>query len=159
MPSLFPFFKWASSTWVAVWIGNSTWIFPAAEGVHIVALTVLFGAIVFVDLQLLGLVRRSTSVSHLERELRPWTFSSLIVILTTGALLFVSEATKLYLNVPFRLKIVMLFLAITFNYTIHRKVTDTEAARLGPIWGKLTAVVSIVLWLSVGFAGRAIGFF
>jgi hypothetical protein len=159
MPSLLPFFQWANNLWVADWVRKSTWIFPAAETVHIVALAVLFGAIVFVDLQMLGLVRRDTSASHLEKELRPWTFSSLIVILFTGLILFSSEAMKLYISVPFQLKIVALFLAIAFNYTIHRKVTETEPVRLGPVWGKLTAVVSIALWLSVGLAGRAIGFF
>jgi len=159
MPSLLPLFQWANNLQVADWVRKSTWIFPAAETVHIVALAVLFGAIVFVDLQMLGLVRRDTSASHLEKELRPWTFSSLVVILITGALLFSSEAMKLYINVPFQFKIVTLFLAIAFNYTIHRKVLATESVRLAPVWGKLTAVVSIALWLSVGFAGRAIGFF
>jgi len=159
MPSLLPLFQWANNLPIADWVRNSTWIFPAAETVHIVALAVLFGAILFVDLQLLGFVRRDTSVSHLEKELRPWTFSSLIVILVTGALLFSSEAMKLYISAPFQIKIVMLFLAIAFNYTIHRKVIGTETVRLGPAWGKVTAVVSIALWLSVGLAGRAIGFF
>jgi len=112
-----------------------------------------------VDLQVLGLVRRDTPASHLEKELRPWTFSSLIVILFTGALLFSSEALKLYINVPFQFKIVTLFIAIVFNYTIHRSVIGMEPVRLGPVWGKLTAAISIALWLSVGFAGRAIGFF
>jgi hypothetical protein len=159
MPSLLPLFQWANNLGVAEWVRKSTWIFPAAETVHIVALAVLFGAIVFVDLQMLGLVRRDTSASNLERELRPWTFSSLIVILSTGALLFSSEAMKLYINVPFQIKIVTLFVAIAFNYTIHRKVIGADPVRLGLVRVKLTAVVSIMLWLSVGFAGRAIGFF
>jgi hypothetical protein len=159
MQSLLPLFQWANNLQIAEWVRRSTWIFPAAETVHIVALAVLFGTVVFVDLQMLGLVRRDTSTSHLEKELRPWTFSSLIVILATGILLFSSEAMKLYINVPFQLKIVTLFIAIVFNYTIHRKVTGIEPVRLGPVWGKLTAAISIVLWLSVGFAGRAIGFF
>jgi len=159
MTSLLPIFQWANNLSVADWVRDSTWIFPAAETVHIVALAVLFGAILFVDLQMLGLVRRDTTASHLEKELRPWTFSSLVVILVTGFLLFTSEAMKLYISAPFQIKIVALFLAIAFNYTIHRKVTGTEPVRLGPVWGKVTAVVSIALWLSVGFAGRAIGFF
>jgi len=159
MTSLLPLFQWANNLWVADWVRKSTWIFPAAETVHIVALAVLFGTVVFVDLQMLGLVRRDTPASQLEKELRPWTFSSLIVILFTGVLLFSSEAMKLYINVPFQFKIVALFIAIVFNYTIHRAVIGMEPVRLGPVWGKLTAAISIALWLSVGFAGRAIGFF
>jgi hypothetical protein len=157
--NLLPLFEWANNLQIAEWVRRSSWIFPAAETVHIVALAVLFGTVAFVDLQMLGLVRRDTSTSQLERELRPWTFSSLVVILLTGALLFSSEAMKLYINVPFQLKIMALIIAIAFNYTVHRKVTGIEPIRLGPVWGKLTAVVSIALWLSVGFAGRAIGFF
>ncbi len=159
MSSIFPIFRWASETWIAHFIANSTWIFPALEGVHIVALAMLFGAVIFVDLQLLGIIRSDTPVSRLERSLRPWTFCSLVIILFTGVLLFASEATKLYNSAPFRIKVVALFLALVFHFTIHRKVTEAEGRRAGLKWDKLTAGVSLLLWISVGLAGRAIGFF
>ena len=159
MSSLFPIFRWASDTWVAHWIADSTWIFPALEGVHIVALAMLFGAVIFIDLQMLGIIRSDTPVSRLERSLRPWTFCSLVIILLTGFLLFASEATKLYNSAPFRIKVVMLFLALVFHFTIHRKVTQTESRQTGIKWDRLTAGVSLLLWVSVGLAGRAIGFF
>jgi len=148
MVSLLHFFQWANGLWIGDWIRNSIWIFPAIEGVHIVALTMLFGTIIFIDLQMLGLVRRDTPVAHLEEDLRPWTFCSLVVILVTGLMLFSSEATKLFLSGPFRIKMVALFAAILFHYTIHRRVP-----------AKATAAISLMLWLTVGFAGRAIGFF
>src|SRR5262245_38040518 len=106
MNSVFPFFTWVNDSWVAHWIANSAWIFPALEGVHIVALAVLFGAVIFVDLQMLGIVRSDTAVWRLEESLRPWVFSSLVFILVTGVLLFASEATKLYNSGPFRIKVV-----------------------------------------------------
>ena len=158
MTSLFPFFSWANDTWVAHWIANSTWIFPALEGVHIVALALLFGAVIFVDLQMLGIIRSDTPVWRLEESLRPWIFSSLVVILVTGALLFASEATKLYNSAPFRIKVVMLLLALVFHFTIHRKATQTDIPA-GLKWERLAAAVSLMLWISVGLAGRAIGFF
>jgi hypothetical protein len=159
MSSAFPLFRWANDLPVADWVRNSTWIFPALETVHIVALAMLFGAVIFVDLQLLGVIRSETPVWRLEKSLRPWTFCSLVVILVTGALLFTSEATKLYISQPFRIKVVMLFLALVFHFTIHRKATQTEGRQAGLKWDRLTAAVSLVLWLSVGLAGRAIGFF
>jgi len=159
MISLFPLFRWASDTWVAHWIADSTWIFPALEGVHIVALAMLFGAVIFVDLQMLGVIRSDTPVSRLEKSLRPWIFCSLVVILLTGVLLFASEATKLYNSAPFRIKVVALVLALVFHFTVHRKVIQTEGRRAGPKWERWIAGVSLVLWISVGLAGRAIGFF
>jgi hypothetical protein len=159
MTSVFPFFRWAGDTWVAHWIADSKWIFPALEGVHIVALAMLFGAVMFVDLQLLGIIRSDTPVWRLEKSLRPWTFSSLVIILVTGALLFTSEATKLFNSAPFRIKVVMLFLALVFHFTIHRNATQSEGRQAGLKWDRVTAAVSLALWLSVGLAGRAIGFF
>ena len=151
MTSLFPFFQWANDTRVAHWIAESAWIFPALEGVHIVALAMLFGAVIFVDLQMLGVIRSDTPARRLDESLRPWVFSSLVVILLTGVLLFSSEATKLYNSGPFRIKVVALLLALIFHFTIHRKA--------GLKWERLTAAVSLLLWISVGLAGRAIGFF
>jgi len=159
MNSIYPLFNWASDTWVAHFIANSTWIFPALEGVHIVALAMLFGAVIFVDLQMLGIIRSDTPVSLLERSLRPWTFCSLVIILLTGVLLFASEATKLYNSAPFRIKVVALFLALVFHFPIHRKATEAKGHPAGVKWDKLAAAVSLFLWISVGLAGRAIGFF
>jgi uncharacterized protein DUF6644 len=158
MTSIFPFFRWANDTSAAHWIANSSWGFPALEGVHIVALALLFGAVIFVDLQMLGVIRSDTPVWRLDESLRPWIFTSLVIILVTGVLLFLSEATKLYNNGPFRIKVVMLLIALVFHFTIHREATQTDRT-VGLKWERLTAAVSLVLWISVGLAGRAIGFF
>jgi hypothetical protein len=159
MRALLPVFQWFSITWAGLFIQRSTWIFPAIEAIHIVALTVLFGAILLIDLQMLGLVRRDTSAAKLARDLDPWAFSSLVLILASGVLLFSSEAMKLYNNTPFQLKMTLLITALVYNFTIHRWVTNSHSGRIGPLWTRLTAIISISLWLGVGLAGRAIGFF
>ena len=159
MRFLLPFFQWTDRTWLNAAINGSKWLFPAIEAVHIVALCVLFGAIVMLDLRLFGLTFRSRPVRYLADELAPWTFCSLIITLVTGALLFSSEAMKSYVSLPFRLKIVFLFAAILFQYTIYRRVIDADAIDQEPRWGKLVATVSLVLWFGVGWGGRGIGFF
>jgi len=154
-----PIFQWFSNLWAAELIRGSIWMFPAIEAVHIVALTVLLGAVLFLDLQMLGVVRRDTSAGRLSNELDPWVFSSLVIILLSGLLLFSSEAMKLYINVPFKLKMIALLLAIVFQFTVHRWTVRADTRRSRPVWSRVVAVISIMLWLSVGFAGRAIGFF
>ena len=152
-------FQWFSNTWAAKVIADSIWLFPAIEAIHIVALTVLVGAILFLDLQMLGLVRRDTPVGTLADDLDPWLFSSLVIILFSGLLLFSSEAMKLLISGPFKLKMIALLLAIVFHFTIQRWVIRADAERSRPAWNRVTATISILLWLTVGFSGRAIGFF
>jgi hypothetical protein len=51
-----------------------------------------------------------------------------------------------------------LLLAIVFTFTIQRKVIMTDETRLRPLWSKVVAVVSVLLWAGVGIGGRWIGF-
>jgi len=159
MNSIFPFFKWVNNTGISKAISDSIWLFPAIEAVHIVALALLFGAALALYLRVLGVMLRTIPTPRLARELAPWTFCSLMVILISGVLLFSAEAVKLFHSEPFKLKVELLILAIIFHYTLGRKVLSVEDGRISPLLSKAVAVIGIVLWLSVGFAGRAIGFF
>ncbi len=158
MHYLLPIFKWFDSSWMGVVVRDSKWIFPAIEAVHIVALALLFGAILLLNLRLLGLAMTHKPAAKLARELSPWVFSSLVIILATGILLFASEAMKAYVSVPFQVKMVFLFAAVTFHYTIYRRVTAETDAGMNPLWSKLAAIISILLWVGVGVGGRGIGF-
>jgi succinate dehydrogenase hydrophobic anchor subunit len=157
MNSIFPFFKWLDSTIVNKTINNSNWLFPAIEGVHIVALAMLLGAVIVLNLRVLNVGFRSVSASRLERELAPWLLCSLVAILISGALLFASEAVKSFYSNPFRIKILLLVTAIVFHYTIGRRVISAD--RMNPWLSKPAALLAIVLWVSVGLAGRGIAFF
>src|SRR5215475_7864716 len=148
MHHLLPIFKWFDASWMGAVVRDSTWVFPAIEAVHIVALALLFGAILLLNLRLLGLTMTSKPVARLARDLAPWVLCSLIIILASGVLLFASEALKAYASVPFQVKMLFLFAAISFHYTIHRRVTNADDAhQLRPAWNKVVAIVSIVLWL------------
>ena len=159
MDSIFPFFKWADQTWLHNFVSDSKWMFPAIEGVHIVALALLFGAVIVLNLRLLGIMQQQRPAADLGRELAPWILSSLIIILITGVMLFFSEATRSFYSGPFRLKMVLLVSAIIFHYVVSRRIVNREDTRPQPLVDKPVAVLGILLWVSVGFAGRAIGFF
>jgi hypothetical protein len=157
MHYLLPFFKWSDSTWLSETIRSSRLYFPIIETFHLLALTLLFGAILMLNLRLCGLVMSDLPVNQVRRDLAPWTFWSLIVILVSGYMLFSSEAMKCYASVPFQAKMVFLFAAIAFHFTIYRKVTKTDREP-NRLWGVTLAVISVVLWLGVGLGGRGIGF-
>jgi uncharacterized membrane protein len=158
MHYLLPIFKFFDKSWIGLLVSDSNWLFPAIEAVHIVALCLLFGALIMLNLRLMGVGLTNKTVSQLARDLSPWVAASLIIILATGVMLFASEAMKAYASVPFQVKMLFLFAAIVFHYTIYGRITKVDEAKRNPTVAKLAAILSIVLWLAVGIGGRGIGF-
>jgi hypothetical protein len=157
MEFLLPFFKWCDSTWLGETIRDSRLYFPIIETFHLFALTVLLGAVVILNLRMCGIILRRQPVRQLAMDLSPWAFWSLVVILISGVLLFLSEALKCYASIPFQVKMVFLFSALIFHFTVHRKVSRAERDP-GLFSGILVGTISLLLWFGVGLGGRAIGF-
>lgn len=158
MFSTFPFFKWCDEIWIARAIRSSVVAFPVIETFHLFALTLLFGALIFLTLRLCGLIMKHQPVSRVAQDLAPWIFGSLLTMLFTGFLLFASEALRCYGSLPFWFKMGFLFSAITFHYTVVRRITKSDKAELMPVKAKLVAVINLMLWISIGLGGRAIAF-
>ncbi|HMF97818.1 MAG TPA: DUF6644 family protein, partial [Vicinamibacterales bacterium] len=151
---LLPYFQWLSDTRVSQAIGQSSWAFAVVESVHLLALAVIGGAVLMVDLRLLGLGLRDQPIERVARDAFPWFVGSLIVMLITGFGLFMSEAIKCYYSTPFWVKMGSLLLAMIFAFTVRRKVALAGEGQVRPIWLKVVAVVSLVLWFAVGASGR-----
>ena len=153
---------WLEATPLGTTITESEWLFPTIETVHVLALTLVFGSIAFLDLRLLGLANRNRGVVSLTGETLPFTWFGFVIAAITGALLFVSAATKYYANMPFRIKLVLLALAgvnmIVFHLLGYRSVAGWVHARQTPRAAKIAAVLSLLLWSGVLIAGRMIGF-
>jgi hypothetical protein len=157
--SLLPFFQWCEASALGTAIRSSQWLFPVIEAVHLLGLAMMGGVVLLVDMRLMGLGVARKSAAALARELEPWLISALIVMLTTGALLYASEPIKLYYNGAFWMKMEFLAAAIIFTFTIRRAMLAADETRGGRLWGRLVALISIALWAGVGVGGRAIGFY
>ena len=155
---LLPFFEWAAATSLGQTISTSTWAFAVIESVHLLALAVIGGAVLIVDVRLLGFGLRSQPIADVARDARPWFVGSLIVMLVSGVGLFLSEPVKCYYSTAFAVKMTCLALAIVFTFTVRRKVTMADEGRVRPPWLKLVALVSLALWFGVAASGRWIGF-
>jgi hypothetical protein len=157
MQFLLPFFRWCDSTWLGETIRGSRIYFPIIETFHLLALTILFGAVIVLNLRLCRIMMRNQPVIQVAQDLSPWAMWSLVVILVSGIMLFLSEAMKCYASKPFQVKMLFLFAALIFHFTIHRKVTKTDRDP-GLFSGLFVGGVNLFLWLGVGLGGRAIGF-
>jgi hypothetical protein len=156
---LLPFFQWCQDSALGVMIRESVWMFPIIEAVHLLALALIGGAVLIVDMRLAGLALREQPTAIIARDAEPWLIGSLVVMIITGVLLFVSEALKCYYSPPFWLKMLFLSLAITFTFTLRRRVARAADAFAAPWRSKAVAVVSVLLWSGVGLMGRGIGFY
>ena len=156
--NLLPFFEWCESTAVGSAVRDSAWLFPVIESVHLLALALLGGTLLIVDLRLFGLGLREQPVHRLAGDAHPWLVGALLVMIATGVPLFLSESIKCYYNTAFWVKVSTLPFAILFTFTIRRRVTMVDEADAMRMPRKLVALTSLALWFGVAAAGRWIGF-
>ena len=152
----YPFFAWHNTSWLGQLISGSIWIFPAVETVHILAMAVMFGGLIMLNLRLLGLGMTTMSLPRLSKTLLPFVNWGVGVMLITGYALFSSEALKSYANDGFKFKMAFLGLSLLFQYTFYRAALKKDEGHRPA--GPLFAVINMVLWFCVGAGGRAIGF-
>lgn len=150
-------FEWFEYTTPAVIVRESIWMFPVIEAVHLLGLCLLGGAILVIDLRMLGLGLKRQTVSELAINLKPWLKGALVLMLATGVLLFLSEAVKCYYNQSFWIKMIALTIALIFTFTVRERVVAASVLEV-TTRTRLVATASLTLWFTVAAAGRWIGF-
>jgi hypothetical protein len=136
-------------------LNSNEWAFPLTECFHITAFALSIGTIMMVDLRLLGLAMMHQTPRQLLKDTGLWTLAGLIIVITSGLLIFSSDPIHYLYNSAFRFKVTALVLAIIYNYTIHRKVAISDPS---PGADKAVAVVSILFWVAITFSGLWIAF-
>jgi hypothetical protein len=135
---------------------------PIVEAIHVMTIATVFGTIALVDLRLLGWPNVQRSFSRLHRELLHWTWIAFGASVITGVLLLVVNAVTYYRNTAFWLKMGVIVLA-----GINMLVFELVTAKTAPAWDKgvkppsaarLAGALSLLLWITVIFLGRWIGF-
>jgi len=163
-----PFAGWAAASTIGAGVSGSSWLFAVIESFHLAGLAVLGGAVIVVDLSLLGVALGDEPLPRLSRDAEPWLLGGLLVTLASGTLLFLSEATKFYsagfwdsAEAPFVAKMAFLAAAVVFTFTVRRRLLRTSDRLAGrpSLRERLVGIISLLLWLGVGVGGRAIGFY
>jgi hypothetical protein len=124
---------------------------------HLFGLTLVLGTTVIFNMRLLGFGMRNITMPVLNRQLWRVAIGGLLLSVATGVLVFIPDPARYAANTAFKTKLVLLCLAILFHFTIFRRAVRSDAPPLGPR-NLIVAAVSLTLWFSVGWAGRAIAF-
>jgi hypothetical protein len=142
------------------------WLYPSVEIVHIVGIGLLFGSIAVLDLRLLGL-SRSLPVRRLAGHVLPWTAGSFLLIVPSGLLMFTAHASDFISSSVFVIKMGLILAAglnaALFHSMVFRTadVWDSQEMRHlpPPTSARLSAAVSLLLWIAVIACGRLLAYF
>ncbi|MCR9220108.1 MAG: DUF2214 domain-containing protein [Alphaproteobacteria bacterium] len=132
------------------------WSYAAVNAAHILGLALLVGAIVPLDLRLLG-VWRSVPVETLARVLTPVAAAGLALAATTG-LMLLSVRAGAYLSHPLvQAKLALVLFGAGSALALHRRwglaLSGVASAQL-----RRRALLSLACWVGALVCGRMIGF-
>jgi uncharacterized membrane protein len=149
------------STPISTAFREITWVVPFVQSVHILAITVVIGASIVMDLRLAGILATDESPRTVIKRHLPWLWTALVVLLCSGTVLIVAEPYRVMTNLVFWVKmgLVLLGLVLTllFRYPALHPEYRIEHARLAGLL-KPTAWLSLVIWIVVVFCGRWIAY-
>ena len=153
---------WLEQTAVGSHVRESLWLFPVIETVHIFGIILLVGATSILDLRLMGVTFREEPISKLARRFLPWAWAGFLIQVVTGLLLFSSEATKMYGNLGFEIKMLLILVAginaFVFHEIAYQSVGKWDNDPVAPIGARAAGLLSILLWFGIVAAGRWIAY-
>jgi hypothetical protein len=135
--------------------GSDHLVGAAVQVVHIGGIVALLTAVLLVALRLLGLGLKQQSLAEVEKLARPFLWGGLAATVVSGTLFFISTAVIYATKEALQIKIVLLVLALLLQFGLIKRLVAHPASKA---LSTGAAVASLVLWFSVGLAGRAIGF-
>ena len=154
--------QWIEASRLATTIRESLLLFPLLESIHVIGLSLVFGTIAIIDLRLLGAASSERPFKRMASDVLKWTWAAFALTALTGSLMFITNASVYYHNFYFRSKMLLLILAginmLSFELTLGRTAHRWDNTRSAPPAGRVVAVLSLAIWISVVFAGRLIGF-
>jgi len=153
------FVQWCYYSQDYAFIRDSKYGVPILQSLHLTGITLLLGTIVVLNLRLLGFGFRQIPLPLLADQLWRWTKIGMLLTICSGILVFLPDPTRYAHSGPFRLKMLLLCLALLYQFTIFRRIVRTDPETRPGVRNAALASVSLLLWFGVGWSGRAIAFF
>ena len=148
---MLPFFQWLESF---AFGAGSIYTVAFINVAHLLALVVFIGALLVVDLRLLGSGMRRQPLSDVVRSAQPWLLGGFAGMFVTGSLQVLGTPMKAYYSDQFWLKMQLLVVAVILTLAVRWIAARRDEA---PVWGKPAGLASILLWSFIAVQGRLIG--
>jgi hypothetical protein len=141
------FCEWLEKNPWIVAIDSSIAISLILEILHYSGFFLLVGSTVIVDLRVMGLAARSRSPIDVANQLFPWMWTGLAMAAFSGFFMFAGDAVDFYGAITFRIKILVVLVALVFGLIVRRQVPRWGQLASIPFAAKMVAFVSLVLWV------------
>ena len=161
--SLHDFAVWLYATQLSTTIRDVSWVVPAVQSVHIVAIAVVVGSALITDLRIAGVFAADESPAVLVRRYMSWTWGALVMLLLTGMIMSVGEPDRVLVNSVFWFKMGLVLTVSALTWLLHRPYLKMSSAspaeRLrNSVFIKPVAWISLLLWTAVIVCGRWIAY-
>lgn len=154
---------WIDHTTLSQAIQATNWVVPTVQTIHILAIAAVASSALMIDLRLIGVFWANRPMKDVSSRFLPLVWWPLLILLATGIIMIIAEPARSLKNPAFQLKMLLLIAALIvtglFQFLQRRNVTFGDL-RSGPRAAAATlAIVSMLLWSSIIFAGRWIAYF
>ena len=137
---------------------SSAWLYPLVNAGHLFGIALLVGAIIPLDLRILG-VWRSVALAPLWTVLGRMAGFGLALAVIFGSLLFITRATEYGVTTVFQIKMgVVAVGAFNALWLRARGGDPSRWAERMPMHARLAAAISLAVWPTVMLLGRWIGY-
>jgi hypothetical protein len=152
------FFASLQASSLAVLLDGSRYIAMSIQIVHLLALTFLLGLVLAINIRVLRLSLRALPVGVFARAMTKPYVITLMLAIVAGILLFLPRAATYATNVAFIWKMALVLTAGTSQLFLLRHISVLPAKQEASLPLRIGSLLTLVLWIATGVAGRAIGF-
>lgn len=153
---LMPLFEYVENLHLGNALDDTGYLVAFINVSHLLALTVFLGALLVVDVRLLGSGFIKQPVSRVARNAYPWLVAGFLAMVLTGVLQVLGTPMKAYHSAQFWFKMQLMIVAVIFTFVVRQRIAQADD-RVGPLWGKAAAVASLLMWTTIAVEGRLIG--
>lgn len=153
--------EWLYNSAVSQTIQNAGWIIPTVQSVHILAIAVLVGSAIVLDLKLAGVVAHTDSSRVIFRRYMPWLWWALVILLATGTVMVVGEPERVLMNWVFWTKMGLVLIAFFATLIMRVPMLNEDLAAQPRVWNlivKPLGLLSVAIWVLIIFCGRWIAY-
>lgn len=140
-------------------IEYSRWVWPFIEDLHFIGLILILGTVCLLNIRVLGFLKK-LPVGPLHR-LIPFGIAGFALNVVTGIMLFIGMPPFYVNNYVFHLKVLAILGAagnlVVFHCTgLFRRWAKVGPGEDAPLFAKVVAALSLILWIAVVVLGRYI---
>lgn len=146
LPDLEPAIKAFAASEGVMAIKSSSWAMPAILVLHVLAITVLGGAMLLPGLRLMGVGMTGVTPASMEKTVRPWLWAALIVLAITGIIMCIVNPMKIYKAPAFLVKAIALVPALLLSLGVVRSLASTDGVMTQQT--RIMAAIALVTWLA-----------